>query len=141
MATKLNKSIFGNCFYLVSGNFLNNFEMFSKYHEKFVLCGTEFSGEFSYKKTNIYNSDIKLQQIQSDIIIKNDSRRVWFCEQYVIKSHNNNITEKHNIKTIWHSSDNIPYICNTEYTDLPKELIMALNNIETKDILSGRFSK
>jgi len=66
--------------------------------------------------------------------------RVWFCERYVIKSHNNNIIEKHNIKTIWHAPNNIQYICNTKYNDLPKELFMTFNNNQ-KEILSVRFSK
>ena len=48
--------------------------------------------------------------------------------------------EKHNIKTIWHAPNNIQYICNTKYNDLPKELFMTFNNNQ-KEILSVRFSK
>lgn len=147
MTTKLNTSIFGNMFYLVGGHFRNNCMLFSKYNEKFILDDIDFSGEFSYKKTNIYTHNVKLHQIQSDIIIKNDLNRVWFIEKYVIKLDNNNIIEKHNIKTIWHAPNNTQYICNTEYKDLPKDLLSLLNinnsinNISLKDILSVRFSK
>ncbi len=141
MGGKINSTIFGNLFYLVSNNFRNNNNLFSKYNEKFILCGTNFSGELSYKKININTNKIKLDEIKSEIIIKNDSDRIWFVEKYVIKSHNNNIIEKHNINTIWHAPNNIKYICHTEYKDLPKELFMTFDNTTLKDIISVRFSK
>ncbi len=142
MRGKINNTIFGNLFYLASNNFRNNNNLFSKYNEKFILLGTDFSGEFSYKKINMNKNDIKIDEIQSLITIKNNSNRIWFVEKYVIKSHNNNIIEKHNIKTIWHNPNNINYICHTEYKDLPKELFMTFdNNTILKDIISVRFSK
>ena len=145
MTTKLNASIFGNLFYLVGGHFQTNYALFSKYHEKFVLDNTHFTGEFTYKKTNIHTGDVKLHQIQSDIIIKHIHSRVWFMERYVIKSDNNIIIEKHNIKTIWHypCTENIQYICNTEYKDLPKELLEVCNGkskSSVKNTHSVRFS-
>jgi hypothetical protein len=141
MSCKINNSIFGNLFYLVGNNFRNNSNLFSKYNEKFILRGTDFSGELSYKKINIKKNDIKIDEIQSEITIKNDSSKIWFVEKYVIKSHNNNIIEKHNIKKILHDPSNIKYIYNTEYKDLPKELFMKFDNNTVKDILSVRFSK
>ncbi len=146
MSTKLNNSIFGNLFYLVSNHFTNQNNLFTQYNEKFLLKNTNLIGELTYKKRNIILRDnTKIWGIQSYIIIKHEkekeiNKKIDIVESYILNGYNHKINEKLLIKKICYDKYNIQYCVPTLYDSLPKELIEDIIN-NNKEILSVSFQK